>query len=471
MVQRNIRLLVVQLAILAASCDSKVSSQLDASGQPRDSALQDRGLDGPTIDSADNTAPCAVENGVGQKQRRNGSWGPCTVLSCDKGFRKEGQTCYCPTGDCAANVEPRYGHQINPDGKDYVDPEYDSTLDKLVFKARSSDIWVGDLNPSTGELVSKDGYDYHVDSNITPLVKTSNGPEIGRDVNGWAIYYNKPHGNKGMPNIWRAVPDDLKAPTRFQLSPMTATELPNTRGAVATTLSSLPSTLILFNRDKDGKGHEGGLYYVDASKPTQETHVGPYNLFGPRWVRDGSDAIYLVDNQVWLFRPSTGEKKQLTNDGGIKDRVYGWYAPEYNGELLVLARVDETKLYIYRDEGGTYWRHIQTIMAPSEWKISNLNSPEPFVAKGKSYVVMTVRMAAGQSEITKVFVSSIRNDVRLDCTDKDGLPSSARGTAYRSEPEVFVGSEQVFIYYNVVRKDLPQGHYYIHACPTQIKTR
>jgi hypothetical protein len=274
-----------------------------------------------------------------------------------------------------------------------------------------------------------------------------------------------------MPNIWRAAPDDLRTPTGFQLSPMTMTELPNTRGAVVTTQASLPSTLILFNRDGDGTGQGGGLYWVDEAKPGQEGYVGPYNLLGPRWVRDGSDAIFLVDDEVWIFRPGTGEKKQLTNDGRVKDRVYGWYAPEYNGDLVVLARVDETKIYVYRDEGQAYWRHIHTIMAPSEWKTNNLNSPEPFVVNGKSYVVMTVRMAPGEGETTRIFVSSISNDVRINCTDMGGLPTGARGRAYRSEPEVFVGTDQVYIYYNVIRKDLPQGHYYIHACPTGIEVR
>jgi hypothetical protein len=61
--------------------------------------------------------------------------------------------------------------------------------------------------------------------------------------------------------------------------------------------------------------------------------------------RDG----FLTPQEIATFDVAAGKATVLTDDGDSKDEVWGFFAPEYGGEVLYAAQVDNKEVRIYRD--------------------------------------------------------------------------------------------------------------------------
>jgi hypothetical protein len=88
--------------------------------------------------------------------------------------------------------------------------------------------------------------------------------------------------------------------------------------------------------------------------------------------------------QVVSVDADTGAISQITTDADMKLLPYMWWAPEYN-DYLLMTLIGTTKVGIYRQISGQ-WTRIYEIVLPSSKP--HVNSPEPFVAGGRSYISM-----------------------------------------------------------------------------------
>lgn len=145
----------------------------------------------------------------------------------------------------------------------------------------------------------------------------------------------------------------------------------------------------------------------------------------------------------------------------VKTHAYGWFAPEAGGRLRVLALVDAQAVAIYEQAADSSWSRVATLSAPGRGAGWVYGSPEPFVAAGRSYVSLVIGRAPPDG--TKPYYNETwvlgMEGTAIRCDD-------GRSHIRRTDPEWFLGDEQVFILYNIYAE---AGFYELHRSATGIK--
>ena len=154
-----------------------------------------------------------------------------------------------------------------------------------------------------------------------------------------------------------------------------------------------------------------------------------------------------------MLDTETGQMKMLTRDDGDKTDPYGWLAPDHNNQLLVLAVVNDSAIAIYKDKGGEYWDRIATLTVPRDSNNRIVASAEPFTVAGKSYMSLSIK--SEKSRIGKfvdgeVWIFGIEDDPNRRFVRRC---DSGERPVVRFDPEVYVGKEEAFLYYNVLSQD------------------
>ncbi|MFW5761666.1 MAG: T9SS type A sorting domain-containing protein, partial [Cyclobacteriaceae bacterium] len=351
--------------------------------------------------------------------------------------------------------------KISPDDASYIDPEILSSENKLAFQMGNGNVWLSDLDPNTGLFSSANGLDVLVDVDATPLVVSINGPEFGVDSNGWSLVYTKP--NEGTPQAWRAIVND----TIVTNIPLTSGVQPRL-SILASKDPNASSTKILYSKGPSLNNGEFG--WADVINPASETIVDSTDN-GVRWIDDSQKFFYTKQTgssagQVFLYDTDTSSEIQVTNDDDVKTYPYGWFAPEYNNELIFLVLLNDTTMGIYKDNGNPFWDRIFTIEVPPASSFDFIGSPEAFVTNNKSYIsFVTKEIATGSSYVdAEVWVVDIEPDInnRLMLRCDDGLPNTKR-----TDPESYIGANEVFIYYNQINN---LGEFEIWRYATGIST-
>lgn len=356
------------------------------------------------------------------------------------------------TGGYTHASKPEYWkaevQQMGKPGNHYIDPEILDIEGLMTFQDKSGGVWVAGLDPVSGLFSTADGMETLMDSGAMSLRQTYNGPEFGVDGNGWAVYYTKSHN--GIPQIWRARSVDGKLESKA----LTA-DKQRRQSVLASKNANTDATSLIYVQGQLG---DGQFYWLNESRPTTETSIVRLKgVDSPRWIKDSLKFVYAESDgkdagQLKLVDTVTGKVRTITHDEGIKAFAYGWKAPEYNGDTLVLALVDYKAIGIWRDTGDNYWQRIATLTPPTASRYQYFGSPEPFVLKGKSYISLVLKDSntRGRFKDSEVWVMSIDADParRFVRRVDDGKPQ-----VMRSDPETFVGENEVFLYYNAVGAD------------------
>jgi hypothetical protein len=335
---------------------------------------------------------------------------------------------------------------LNPSNQSYVDPEFLSSHDIAIYQTRDQ-IWLANLDPTTGKFVSRDGKDIRLDSGAAALRETFNGPEFGVDKSGWWVFYTKAH--RGDLQIWR---------TRLEGNRSKPQPLTSGRRHQSALVSRNPEADSVRLLMLQGTLDKGTILWVDADQPDKEIAVGDWEKLvnSPRWIddeegfvfshREGSDR-----GQLAMFDFKSGKTETLTNDNGDKTYPFAWKAPEFGGEILLLALVDAKAVGVYRAAQGKYWERIATLTPPPEARHRYIGSPEPFAAGGRSYVSLVIKSEDVRSRTfndAEVWIFGIDDNpgsrIAFRCDDGE-YP------LMRFDPETYVGSDEVFIYYNARR--------------------
>jgi hypothetical protein len=341
--------------------------------------------------------------------------------------------------------------QIGAAGIGYIDPEIHSAERKVTWQDGAGTIRVADLDPDTATLVP--GSEIVLDTGAYPPIETLNGPEFGWDSSGWAVFYTKVNGS--VPSLWRAT-----------LSGNTATALPLTSGqrrqtVLATKDSAAASIGMLYVR---GTIASGQMAWADEDTPAAETLFGLVDD-GVRWI-DGTRKMALIPQggthagKIMLYDTAAGSFEVVANDAGVKTYSYGWSAPEAGGRLRVLSLVDAQAVAIYEQAANLSWSRIATVQAPGRSAGWVYGSPEPFVVGGRSYMSLVIGQNPGDGSkpyFNEVWVLGM-DGVALRCDD-------GRPNVRRTDPEWFIGNDEVFIIYNIASN----GIYELHRSATGIK--
>lgn len=356
------------------------------------------------------------------------------------------------------------------------DPEFDIAGGRFAWldsKALPTPcIWVAAVDPATGAFIPADGKGVQVDTDAAPQSFTHNGPEWIWAQPGPQLVYVKKIGSKTQVN--RAFQNkDKKWVTQ---------KLPGTEGIrMSMGSQNFGDTNGEFAAWGTGKAIWAVMDRLDATSDREPSYkASGINFFG-HWAqgvsiptlvsvrpRDGFDQIVVVDAK-------SGKETQLTFEPSTKAQAFMWAAPEFGGDLVVMAIVNDVKAQIWRSSSkslnpldGTF--KLMTTIAPPNTR-PYCDSPEPFVYKGKSYVffVRSETNVKGGDALGDVYIANI-------VPDGDGNSTFVRQVsdpkpAFRKDPEFFTydperltnpdGKYPLFIYYTETLKDRSK---IIHRC-------
>lgn len=356
---------------------------------------------------------------------------------------------------------------VGTPGISYADPEFLSEVNRMVFQTGGSgvqEIWTADLNPLTGLLVSETGKDLLVDTGaaqIGPQFDTTNGPEWGLDSDGAAVFYSKRDSN-GVMQCWRAsnlVPGGVKA------EPLTHLKGPDGEGAImviARKDASRPTTQIIYRYIPAPRLRKGGpARWADETSPDAVNDFPQFNgaAAAPSWIEGTEDFVYakIVSpgvSELARFNTASETPTVLTSHPGAKTNIHAFKAPELDGELLVSCVVDRKRLTVFRSDGTTYAPWVDLV--PPDPDHPYIISPEIFHAGGMTY--FAVQMSSHSPGSLGVLPQDVDCAMWIVGLGKDSSQRVSRRVdngavdgkkAYRFEPEVYVGENEVFLFYNI----------------------
>lgn len=332
---------------------------------------------------------------------------------------------------------------IGVQGHSYIDVEFYSRKNVVTFVDENRQAWLANLNPVTGDFMSPDGRDTLIDGNLTPLSTSFNGPEFGIDSDSWALFYTKNVMN--TPQIWMAT----VLPTGVNRELLTEDKLP--RLSVLASKNTFDDVVRLLYSQGGFSLTEGKLAWLKAAEFNAAETIVDFIDTGARWIDDTLSFTFIRQSgpdrgQVVIYDTETSLATTITDTTDELSYAYGWIAPEYN-ELLVLVVVNDTRIEIYRNTGGRYWDCISTLSVSDQSLYGIIGSPEPFTTGGKSYISLVIKETQGYAP-AEVWVWGIEEGsgrVALKCYD-------GQGNIIRSDPESYIGQNEVYIYYNLIRQ-------------------
>jgi hypothetical protein len=335
--------------------------------------------------------------------------------------------------------------QVCPYSANVLDPEFDSTSQRMVFVDQQGRLKIVSLN-ADGTSKSPGCVGTVIDTGATlgvPGYPRVNGPEWGRSRLGAEIYYTKLNAAQ-QPALARASYIDGAWQVQFLASG-------DSRGLPFASVDTAdPQPRLQYVELVDSGSYQ--FRWREAYKAQSEALLPAIWVEGtgsaPRWVQ-GQRAIttkQLDANgvaQAIKYSIDSQTVEVLTSDSGQKDEVWMWPAPEFVDEPIFFTVVDNCCLRVYRQIGGV-WTLINTINASDFSSKPFIFSPEPFVYKGHSYVSMQLSSQRyGPSEIWIAAIDPATPLVRQ--VSDPSTPSKVR-----TEPEFMSTNSAAYIYYTML---------------------
>jgi hypothetical protein len=349
----------------------------------------------------------------------------------------------------------------------YFDPEFLSEVNRMVFQTSDhgvQQVWIAELNPLTGLLISATGKDVLVDTDVAaigPQFDTTNGPEWGLDSEGAAIFYSK-RDTSGVVQCWRA---SNLVPGGVEAAPLTHLTGPDGEGAImviARKDASRPTTQFIYRYIPAPRFRKGGpARWADETAPDAVNDFPQFNgsVAAPSWIEDTEDFVYAMlvapgESEIAHFNTATGAATVLTSHPGTKHNVFAFKAPELNGELLVGSVIDRTRFTVFRSDGTHYAPWVDLV--PPDPEHPYMISPEIFQAGEMTYFALQMcSHSPGSLGVLPrdvdcaMWILGLGEDAsrRVAWRVDAGAVSGAK--AYRFEPEVYAGAHEVFLFYNI----------------------
>jgi hypothetical protein len=222
----------------------------------------------------------------------------------------------------------------------YFDPEFLSEVNRMVFQTSANgvhQVWIAELNPLTGLLVSATGKDLLVDTNVAtigPNADTTNGPEWGLDREGAAVFYSK-RDTHGVMQCWRAsnlVAGGVKA------EPLTHLTSAHGEGAImviARKDASRPTTQFIYRYIPAPRFRTGGpARWADETAPDAVHDFPQFNgaAAAPSWIEGTEDFVYAMfvapgKSEIARFNTASETPTVLTSHPGAKTNIHAFKAP------------------------------------------------------------------------------------------------------------------------------------------------
>jgi pimeloyl-ACP methyl ester carboxylesterase len=333
---------------------------------------------------------------------------------------------------------------------------------RTVFFDGALKVWIGNVSPDTGLFTTSTGQEQQLGTGSLFGSQMVNGPEWGLDSGGSAVFFTGADSN-GIGQIFRASPP-FDAPVLTQLT--STTEGYVHAIANATWNASRNTTLLMGFRGKQlgtSMAWQPGTvtpFWMDEAVPNV-IHALPFPNLLHRWIPGTFQSCFASPvttgqfsaGQIYLFDADTETFRTVSNDAGSKVSPWGFYAPEFGGEMLIMAVVETNALAIYRDlSGGTAaWTRIATLTLPAGTVFTRLTSAEPVIGSrgvgGAS--LFTVEAQTPSNDDSSIWLLGLTLDATPNFARRvdDGAVTGAK--ALRRDPETFFGDDELLVYYSV----------------------
>lgn len=341
----------------------------------------------------------------------------------------------------------------------------DSARFAFVDPLHGAQLWTGELDLDTGFLRSADGRDQQADAGVTSPTDLIEGPQWGVDASSPALFYTKADGSLHQ-QAWRTSFDPsglplpqvvTSGPTDYHFNPR-----PSQNPGAATTYISF----------RTGSSAAAVSQWADFQNPGAAQAL-PNHLGGTdsgRWLPGSRDLAYAgsspvsVHPQIILLETASSPPRLITNEDSDKTDVWGFLAPEFNGERCYAAIVDGTNVAIYRNlQSNTNGIHqrVATLSLPADAPHRYLRSLRPVEGQrgfnGVSYFVCTAHAnsnpaSPGDSGIWLFGLGPDTNNSvvrRLDQSPRVTSNAPTVLTPGRHDPHLVPGTRELWCYYSL----------------------
>jgi hypothetical protein len=336
---------------------------------------------------------------------------------------------------------------------------------RFAFIDNENKLWVGQVDFNTGAFYPPDGRGTLIDPIAVAPREVGNGPEWAFSQRGSELVYDR--WTDGQPRTLANMVLGFARMGNGSWVPSTV----EGSGGMALPVGSMDPTDDFPSVHYQNLSLRSTLYWRDitpgaaqVTMPLSSTDKGMTR----RWVpgtrdiiitalasaqtqpgasRAGPTAAPVIYKQVFLFHTGTGELEQLTFDPVDKLWGFMWSAPEYDNEKVFFVVTGGNKLSIYRKlprwDGQMRWRVVSTIDMPTATPY--INSPEPFVHNGKSYIFFALSSNPDLHDYTATTLIAITG---LEPGSLKALTSDTNPARVRKDPEYFVTANGPYLYYN-----------------------
>jgi hypothetical protein len=350
----------------------------------------------------------------------------------------------------AANIHAQFQPQVTKlslGSHTVPDPEFDSQ-EKQITWLDGRNLWVASVDPDSGDVVFAGAQ--KLASNCAPMFPMEgtrshgNGPEWMYTSEGSKILFTMTKSNGPGWKIGVAE----KNTSGWNIS--TPPELTNIDGGVPEgSRQALDSDPYFY-------------YHTNSSSKRKAVHVRQWNNLTadfeipfettspPRFSLQDKKIITCrkIGSTIQAIEIDLGTKavEQLTFEKNLnKDETFAWRAPEFANDPVFIAAEkkraggEATQIGVYRKVANK-WNRVKTIFPPTGRKFKLPHSPEPFVFKGKSYVVFSVTTRNAGRDGVEIWIAGIGNEnfYRRIAGPEHGIKST--------DPEVFIGNDKAFVF-------------------------
>lgn len=326
-----------------------------------------------------------------------------------------------------------------------MDPEFDQIGFRVAWQDRDGNLWVTSIEAKTGQILIDEAI--KLDSRIPPIQSiqegtgTGNGPEWIYTQNGSQILYTI-----GIDEQWSLGKAYWKG-NQWESGLLLGGE--GGHSPIGTQDLTVENPLISYFRGTISE-RRSELVWGELDNLQEETVIPEGLSFsGGRWV-EGKNALILTKeidgvSQVFLYDVETEGLTQLTFSTTEKNRAFMWQAPEFNNDWVFLATEKEnqqiqrpTEVGIYRNINGK-WTKFKTIKPSFAGDYNRYATP--FVFNGKSYLSLLTGDSFDNDSKTEVWIAGIDPEENFYRRVSDSTD------AVRNDPEPFITTSGVFIYY------------------------
>lgn len=337
---------------------------------------------------------------------------------------------------------------------------------ELTDRRGNGIVWHCGVNPETGELIPADGKGFRA---FESTIYGRANP--GLDTNG--PYY------VGMNRAGKLLFVRPTSPTSAEVRQLTTPPDLTRRAIYPTILPDQNSGFVFWIKNEAVPG--GGsnpandwfeLQFISLDNPAQVNSIERQNRpdrgFAPmdsafaRWMKNKAALTYGFEDENRIVQVRMLDLTQpnptpmaVTSDPGDKIDPYPWF---YNGQEILFAGMErKARTHVYaRTPGEAQFRLVETILPPASALAhpALAQSNEAIVFHGRVYTAYQIN-EGGRSfwEVTFARPGEIWLSTLFETTQQQWLLTDS--LAAKAEPEPYVGSGRVWVFYNVIEGNNP----------------